>query len=102
MALRERSAVLDAVHVVGTASLDFDLYGRMRDMKTMLYVVHDGADDLLSFPDALLGDHDVAAAGDDAGTDHPHVQIVDVEHARDRLDRGNHRRHVGAGRRALE
>ena len=51
---------------------------------------------------ALLRDDDVAAAGDDSGTDHPHVKVVHVEHARRRFDRGDHGGHVGSRRRALE
>ena len=56
-------------------------------MKSVFDIVHDRAQHLLSFPDALLGHDDVAAAGDDTRTDHPDVQIVNIEDAAHALDR---------------
>lgn len=70
-----------AVHIVGLAAFHFDLDSRMRDVELTLDVMHDGAQHLLAFANALFGDEDVAAAGDDAGADHPHMEIVDIEHA---------------------
>ena len=70
------------MHVTRLASLHLDLHGGVRDVETVLELTDDLSHDLLALPNALLGDDDVAAAGDDARADHPHVQIVDVEHAR--------------------
>jgi hypothetical protein len=70
-----------AVHVIGLTPFDFHLDGRVRDAKLVLEIVCHGAEHLLSLSNALLGDDDVAAAGDDAGTNHPYMEIVDVEHA---------------------
>src|SRR5437762_1978003 len=67
-----------------------------------LDVMHDGAQHLLAFPDALLGHENVAAAGDDAGADHPHVEIVDIEDTAHTLDSRDDPRHVHPRRRAFE
>src|SRR3954449_3970923 len=91
-----------AVHVGGIAALDLHLNRGMGDVEPLFDVAHDRAKHLLALPHALLRHDDVAAAGDDARTDHPDVQIVDVENAVDVLHRGNHGGHVRAGRRALE
>ena len=70
-----------AVHVVGFAPFDFDLDGRVGDVKAPLDIAHDRAQHLLTFADALFRDQDVTAAGDDAWPDHPHVQVVNVDDA---------------------
>jgi hypothetical protein len=85
-----------AIHVVGLTSLDLDLHSRVRDLEAMFDVVNDSPQHLLSLSHALLGHDDMTTAGDDARADHPDVQIVDVEHPRDTLDRADHSWHVQA------
>src|SRR6266496_1224975 len=93
---------LPTVQIIGLASFHLYLHRRVRDVKTPFDVADHLPHDLLSLPDALFGHHDVTAARHDARTDHPHVEIVDVEYPRHRLDRGDDAGHVGAGWRAFE
>jgi hypothetical protein len=69
----------DAVHVIGLTSFHLDLDGRMVDVKTASEISDDRAQDLLPFSHALFRDEDMATAGNDAGTDHPDMKIVNVE-----------------------
>src|SRR5439155_19067072 len=90
---------LSTVHVIRVASFDLHLDGGVGNPKLPLDIVHDRTNHLLPLTDALLADDNMAAAGDDAGPDHPDVEIVDVEHTGHGPDRGNHGGHVGARRR---
>lgn len=55
-----------AIHVFGIAAFHFDLYGRVRDVKMMLQFLDHRAQNLLPFPNALLGNDDVTTACDHA------------------------------------
>jgi hypothetical protein len=52
-------------------------------VKSVLELTDHPSPDLLALPDGLLGDEHMAAARDNPGPDHPHREIVNVEHAED-------------------
>src|ERR1700712_3785982 len=91
-----------AVHVVSRATFDFNLDGRVSDVEAVLDVVDDRAQHLLTLANTLFGDEDMAAARDDAGPDHPDVEIVHVEHPADAFDGRDDGWHVHAGGSAFE
>jgi len=71
-------------------------------LKSVLELTDDPSYDLLALANALFADEQMAAARDNARADHPHVEIVNVEHAPDTTNGGNHGGHVCAGWRSLE
>src|SRR6267142_6941443 len=92
----------EAIHVARLAAFDLDLDRRMRDMEARFEIVDDGAQHLLPFTDALFDHQNVATAGNQARTDHPHVKVVHVEHTVRRSNRVNQRRHLDAAGGAFE
>src|SRR5262245_20948715 len=94
--------MLHAVEIVRIASFDLHLHGRVGDAEPILHTLDHGPDDLLALANALLRDNDVATAGDDTGSHHPHMKVVDVEYAGDAFDCGDHARHIRSRRRAFE
>lgn len=91
-----------AVHVIAVVAFNFDLNRGVVDLEMMVKVVADGSQDLLSFTDALLGDQDMAGAGDDAGANCPDMEIVNVKNTRNFADGGNDGIHVQAVGSAFE
>ncbi len=77
-----------AIHIVWVATFHFHLDRCVGNAEIVCQLFRNGAQDVLSATHALLVDHDVTAATNQAGADGPDMQIVygqDAVYVRDRL-----------------